>query len=57
MFLFVVFSFYFILFFIKKKIEKKNQKNTKTVCIVYIGTCVPWMAIKTKFLNFVSLVA
>ena len=27
----------------------KNQKNTKTVCFVYIGTCVPWMAIETKF--------
>ena len=27
----------------------KNQKNTKTVCYVYIGTCVPWMAIETKF--------
>ena len=27
----------------------KNKKNTKTVCFVYIGTCVPWMAIETKF--------
>ena len=27
----------------------KNQKNTKTVYFVYIGTCVPWMAIETKF--------
>ena len=27
----------------------KNQKNTKTVCFVYIGTYVPWMAIETKF--------
>ena len=27
----------------------KNQKNTKIVCYVYIGTCVPWMAIETKF--------
>ena len=34
---------------IKKKNFLKNQKNTKTVCVVYIGTCVPWMAIETKF--------
>ena len=28
----------------------KNQKNTKnSVCFMYIGTCVPWMAIETKF--------
>ena len=27
----------------------KNQKNTKSVCFVYISTCVPWMAIETKF--------
>ena len=40
-FLFVYFQFYFILLFIKKKKEKKNTK--------YIGTCVPWMAIETKF--------
>ena len=26
----------------------KNQKNIKTMCFVYIGTCVPWMAIETK---------
>ena len=31
----------------KKKL--KNQKNTKIVCFVYIGTCVPWMAIETNF--------
>ena len=49
MFLFVCFQFCFILFFIKikKKIEKKKYKNS--VCFVYIGTCVPWMAIETKF--------
>ena len=28
----------------------KNKKNTKnSVFYVYIGTCVPWMAIETKF--------
>ena len=46
MFLFI-FSFVYFVFDIKKKL--KNQKNIKTVCFVYIGTCVPWMAIETKF--------
>ena len=27
----------------------KNQKNTKSMCFVYIGTYVPWMAMETKF--------
>ena len=26
------------------------------MCYVYIGTCVPWVAIETSFLNFVSFV-
>ena len=48
MFLFVYFQFLFILFLMwKKKIEKKKYKNS--VCYVYIGTCVPWMTIETKF--------
>ena len=43
MFLFVSFQF---LFFIQKRKIKKIQKQ----CVfVYIGTCVPWMAIETKF--------
>ena len=33
----------------KKEKKRKNQKNTKPVYFVYIGTCVPWMAIETKF--------
>ena len=33
---------------IKKKIEK-SEKYKNSVCFVYIGTCVPWMAIETKF--------
>ena len=45
MFLFVCFQFCFILFVIKLK----NQKNTKSVCFVYFGTCIPWMAIEAKF--------
>ena len=50
MFLFICFQFCIILFFIKKKKELKNKKKYKnSVCFVYIGTCVPWMAIETKF--------
>ena len=49
MFLFVVFSFIF--FFHIKKIEK-SEKYKNSVCFVYIGTCVPWMAIETKFSKF-----
>ena len=51
MFLFVYFSvvLYFV-FHIKivKKIEK-SEKYKNSVCFVYIGTCVPWMATETKF--------
>ena len=39
----------------KRKIRKK--KKYKNSVFVYVGTCVPWMAIETKFLNFVYLVA
>ena len=60
MFLFVYFQFLVILFWYKNKKLKKIKKSEKyknSVCFVYIGTCVPWMAIETKFLNFVSFVA
>ena len=41
------FSFvYFV--FQKKKIEKL-EKYKSSVCFVYFSTCVPWMAIETKF--------
>ena len=56
MFLFVCFQFCFIFVFHKKK-KLKNQKNTKTLCIlctlvlVYLG----W-PLKQSFLNFVSFV-
>ena len=44
------FLFPVLLYFVcHKKIEKKYKKYKKSVCFVYIGTCVPWMAIKTKF--------
>ena len=47
MFLFgCFFSFVYILInFFFEKLEKYK----KSVCFVYIGTCVPWMAIETKF--------
>ena len=52
MFLFGCFSVLFILFFkFKKKIEK-SEKYKNSVCFVYIGTCVPWMTIETKFSKF-----
>ena len=56
MFLFWFFSVLLHLFFKKKKIEK-TEKYKKQCMYVDIGTCVPWMVIETKFLNFVSLVA
>ena len=40
----VIFQLLLLFFFYKKKIWK--YKNN--VCFVYIGTCVPWMAIETK---------
>ena len=36
---------------------EKSEKYKNSVCFVYIGTCVPWMAIEKNFLNFVSFVA
>ena len=52
MFLFGYFSalLYFVLHIkrIKKRIEK-SEKYKNSVCFVYIGTCVPWMTIETKF--------
>ena len=54
MFLFGYIQFCFILFFIKnKKIKiEKSEKYKNSVCFVYIGTFVPWMAIETKFSKF-----
>ena len=48
MFLFVCLQFYYFFFCLKKKFEK-SEKYQNSVCFVYIGTCVPWMAIETKF--------
>ena len=52
MFLFFYFQFCFILLFIKLKKIKKSEKYKNRVCFMYIGTCVPWMAIETKFSKF-----
>ena len=49
MFLFVYFQFLFILFLILKKKSEKSEKYKNSVWFVYIDTCVPWMAIETKF--------
>ena len=51
MFCLVIFRFFFVLFFFTKKIKKneKLEKYKNNVCFVYIGTCVPWIAIETKF--------
>ena len=48
MFLFGYFSVFLCFVFHIKKIEK-SEKYKNSVCFVYIGTCVPPMAIKTKF--------
>ena len=48
MFLFGCFSVLFIYLFIFLNFEK-SEKYKNSVCFVYIGTCVPWMAIETKF--------
>ena len=51
LFLFGCLVFYFVLF--SKKSKKKNSEKYKNnVCFVYNGTCVPWMAIETKFSKF-----
>ena len=45
---FCLFSILFI-FFSKINNNKKIEKYKNSVCFVYIGTCVPYMAIETKF--------
>ena len=48
--LFVCFCLVFILFCFQNKNKKeKSEKYKNSVCFVYIGTCIPWMAIETKF--------
>ena len=51
MFLFVCFQFFLFCFSYKnlKKNFEKSEKYKNSVCFVYIGTCVAWMAIETKF--------
>ena len=48
MFLFV-FSFDYFVCNIKKIEIEKSEKYKNSVCYVYIGTCIPWMAIEAKF--------
>ena len=50
MFLFVYFQF--LVNFFKFKKNEKSEKYKNSMCFVYIGTCVPWMAIETKFSKF-----
>ena len=49
MFLFVYFSVLFYFAFHKYLKKMKKKKNS---VFVFIGTCVPWMAIETKFFKF-----
>ena len=35
-----------------KNKKEKSEKYKKSVCFVYIGTCVPWMDIEIKFSKF-----
>ena len=51
MLLLFFFSVVYFVFHIKKKIEK-SEEYKNSVCYVYIGTYVPWMAIETKFSKF-----
>ena len=51
MILFGCFSVFVYFVFQIKKIEK-SEKYKNNVCFVYFGTCVPWMAIETKFSKF-----
>ena len=48
MFLFGYFSVLFCFYFSYKKNEK-SEKYKNSVCFVYIGTCVLWMTIESKF--------
>ena len=41
--------FIFIFFFFFEKKNEKSEKYKNNVYYVYIGTCVPWMAIEIKF--------
>ena len=48
-FCWLFFSFALFCFSYKNKKIEKLEKYKNSVCFVYIDTCVPWMAIKTKF--------
>ena len=44
-----IFSFVYFVFHKNKKKIEKLEKYKNSVSFMYIGTCVPWMAIETKF--------
>ena len=46
---FVLFNMFLFVYFVFKKNWKKSEKYKNSVCFVYIGIRVPWMAIETKF--------
>ena len=46
-FFFLFFCVIYVVFHIKK--IEKSEKYKNNVCFVYISTCIPWMAIETKF--------
>ena len=49
LFLFFFFSVLVYFVFHIKKMKNQRKKKYKNSVFVYIGTCVPWMAIETKF--------
>ena len=50
LFVFLFGCLVFILFCFQNKNKKENSEKYKnSVCFVYIGTCVSWMGIETKF--------
>ena len=49
-FIFFWFFNFFLYFYMKNKTNWKIKKKIQKQCVlVYIGTCVPWLAIETKF--------
>ena len=52
MFLLVFSIVYFVWYKKNKNKIEKSEKYKNSVCFLYIGTYVPWMAIETKFSKF-----
>ena len=49
MFCLFIFSLFILFWYKNKKKNWKKKKYKNNVCSVYIGTCVSWMTIETKF--------